>query len=80
MKFEQETLDKVIQARAKAVSAQGVGDRIKAEQELGGVLGRLLAIAENYPDLKANANVSQLMEELTATENKISYARQAVLQ
>jgi len=76
MKFEQETLDKVMQARAKAVSAQGVGDKIKAEQELGGVLGRLLAVVENYPDLKANTNVSKLMEELTTTENKISYARQ----
>ena len=76
MKFEQDTLEKVMQARARAVSAQGVGDKIKAEQELGGVLGRLLAIAENYPDLKANTNVSQLMEELTSTENKISYARQ----
>ena len=57
MKFEQDTLEKVMQARARAVSAQGVGDKIKAEQELGGVLGRLLAIAENYPDLKANTNV-----------------------
>jgi LemA protein len=76
MKFEQETLEKVMQARARAVSAHGVGDKIKAEQELGGVLGRLLAMVDNYPDLKANTNVSQLMEELTSTENKISYARQ----
>ncbi len=76
MKFEQETLDRVIKARSAAVSAKGMDDRIQAEQELGGVLGRLLAVVENYPDLKANKNVQQLMEELTTTENKISYARQ----
>ena len=76
MKFEQETLDKVIKARAAAVSAKGMDERIQAEQELGGFLGRLLAVVENYPDLKANQNVQKLMEELTTTENKISYARQ----
>jgi len=76
MKFERETLEKVMEARAKAISAQGVGDKIKAERELGGFLGRLLAVVENYPELKANENVKQLMEELTTTENKISYARQ----
>lgn len=76
MKFEQETLDKVMQARARAVSAQGVEQKIQAEKELGGFLGRLMAVVENYPDLKANQNVTQLMEELTTTENKISYARQ----
>ncbi|MFW6173221.1 MAG: LemA family protein [Elusimicrobiota bacterium] len=76
MKFEKETLENVIKARSKAVSAQGMDDKIKAERELGGVLGRLFAVMEAYPDLKANQNVTQLMEELTTTENKISYSRQ----
>jgi LemA protein len=76
MKFEKETLENVIKARSQAVSAQGMDEKIKAERELGGVLGRLFAVMEAYPDLKANQNVTQLMEELTTTENKISYSRQ----
>jgi LemA protein len=76
MGYEQETLRQVVEARAKATSAQSPADAIKAEGVLTGALGRLLAVMENYPDLKANQNVGRLMEELTATENKIAFARQ----
>ncbi len=76
MKYEQETLQKVIDARSKAVGAGTVKDKIDAENQLTGALGRLLAVFERYPDLKANQNVSMLMEQLTDTENKISYSRQ----
>ena len=88
MKHERETLEAVIAARNQAVSANAraaanPGDPaamkglMGAEGQLGGVLGRLFALAEAYPDLKANQNMLQLMEELTSTENKISFARQA---
>jgi LemA protein len=73
---ERSTLDSVVQARARAVSAQGVGERARAESELGGALGRLMLVVENYPDLKANQNFLALQEELTSTENKIGFARQ----
>jgi len=76
MKFEQETLNKVIEARSKAMSAQSVKDAAQAENMLTGALKSLFALVENYPDLKANTNVMQLMEELSSTENKISFARQ----
>jgi LemA protein len=76
MQFEQDTLEKVIKARNAAVSATGVADVAQKEQELTGALGRLFALAENYPDLKSNENVKQLQEELTSTENKIGFARQ----
>ncbi|AEH51912.1 LemA family protein [Pseudothermotoga thermarum] len=76
MKFEKETLEAVINARAKAVSGKNIDERIKAEGELSGALGRLLAVFERYPELKSNQQVSQLMEELTSTENRITYARQ----
>lgn len=76
MSYEQETLKQVIAARNTAVSAQGPADAIKAEGALTGALGKLFALMENYPDLKANQNVSSLMEELSGTENKISFARQ----
>ncbi|MDK2886621.1 MAG: LemA protein [Thermosipho sp. (in: thermotogales)] len=76
MKFEQETLEKVMQARASAISSKDVNKRIQSENELSGMLSRLLAVVENYPELKANENVSKLMEELRETENKISYTRQ----
>jgi LemA protein len=76
MSYEQETLQKVIQARNQAVSAHNPEEAIAAEGVLGGALGRLFALMENYPDLKANQNVSRLMEELSATENKISFSRQ----
>ena len=76
MSYEQETLEKVIQARNQAVGASTPEEAIAAEGVLGGALGRLFALMENYPDLKANENVSRLMEELSATENKISFSRQ----
>ncbi len=76
MNFERSTLDAVISARAKAVSAQGVAQTAKAEGELSQALGRLLALSESYPDLKSSQNVMQLQEELTSTENKIGFARQ----
>ncbi|MBM4386844.1 MAG: LemA family protein [Deltaproteobacteria bacterium] len=76
MKYEQETLNKVIEARAKAMGAQTVKDVAQAENMLTGALKSLFALAENYPDLKANQNVQSLMEELTSTENKIAFSRQ----
>ena len=76
MKFEQDTLERVMQARAKAVSAVGVGPKGQAEGELTQSLGRLFAVMEAYPDFKSNQNALQLQEELAATENKISFARQ----
>jgi LemA protein len=76
MSYEQETLQKVIQARNQAVGAHSPEEAIVAEGVLGGALGKLFALMENYPDLKANENVARLMEELSATENKISFSRQ----
>ncbi|UCC57070.1 MAG: LemA family protein [Gammaproteobacteria bacterium] len=76
MSYEQETLEKVIQARNRAVSANSPEEAIAAEGILGGALGKLFALMENYPDLKANENVSRLMEELSATENRIAFSRQ----
>lgn len=76
MKFEKETLENVIKARSAAVSAKSIGDKIDKEQQLQGALGRLLAVFERYPDLKANQNVQTLMGELSETEDKISYSRQ----
>ena len=76
MSYEQETLEKVIQARNQAVGASNTEEAIVAEGILGGAMGKLFALMENYPDLKANENVSRLMEELSATENKISFSRQ----
>ena len=88
LKHERETLDAVIRARnqastamEKAASDPGNTEAIKglagAENALAGTLGRLFALVEAYPDLKANQNMMQLSEELTATENKVSFARQA---
>jgi LemA protein len=78
MKHERETLEAVTNARnmAQQVASAGAGERGKAEGLLGQALGRLLAVAENYPDLKANQNFLALQEELTSTENKISFSRQ----
>ena len=88
MKHERETLEAVIQARnsavaAKAQNSSNIGDPdsmgalISAEAGLQGALGNLFALSESYPDLKANQNMIQLQEELTSTENKIAFARQA---
>ncbi len=88
MKHERETLEAVIAARNSAVSglktaaadpgnAAAVQQLAGAELQLGGALGRLFALAEAYPDLKANQNMMQLNEELSSTENKVAFARQA---
>ncbi len=76
MEFEQDTLEKVMNARAKAVSAGSPASKAEAENMLTQALGRLFAVMENYPALKSNQNVSQLQEELTSTENRIAFARQ----
>jgi LemA protein len=78
MQYERATLEAVTKARNLAQQAigQGVGAQAKAEGELSGALGRLLAVVERYPDLKANQNFLALQEQLTSTENKISFSRQ----
>jgi LemA protein len=76
MEFEQDTLEKVISARTKAVSAGNPQSKAEAENLLTQALGRLFAVMENYPALKSNQNVMQLQEELTSTENRIAFARQ----
>lgn len=88
MKHERETLEAVITARNTAVAGLKNAARdpsdpaamkqlAEAEQGLSGALGRLFALSESYPDLKANQNMMQLSEELTTTENKVAFARQA---
>ena len=88
LKHERETLEAVIKARniafaaaqsaaANPADATAMKGLLSAESGLGGALSRLMVVAEQYPDLKANANMAQLTEELTSTENKISFARQA---
>ena len=88
LKHERETLEAVINARNQAVSAgktaadnpgdpEAMKGLMGAETLLTGALGRFFALAEAYPDLKANQNMMQLSEELTSTENKVSFARQA---
>ena len=76
MDYERGTLEAVIAARNKAVSATGVKDTARAEGELTQALGRLFALTEAYPELKANQNVLQLQEELSSTENKVGFSRQ----
>ena len=88
MQHEAQTLEAVIRARGAAVSAadkarqspgkaQAMGALMVAEQALGGQMGRLMALAEAYPALKADAQMKQLSEEITSTENRIGFARQA---
>lgn len=88
MKHEKETLEAVITARNQAVSGlktasanpgdpEAMKQLANAEQGLSGALGRMFALSESYPDLKANQNMMQLSEELTSTENKVAFARQA---
>jgi len=88
IKHERETLEAVVQARntalaglkaaaANPANAAAVQQLSGAEQQLTGALGRLFAVAEAYPDLKANQTMMQLSEELTSTENKVAFARQA---
>ena len=76
MTHERETLEAVTQARAAVAGAGGLPERMQAEAGLTAALGRLFAVAESYPDLKASTNFLALQEELTSTENKISFARQ----
>jgi len=78
MQYERATLEAVTKARNVAQQAigQGVGAQARAEGELSGALTRLLAVVERYPDLKANQNFLALQEQLTSTENKISFSRQ----
>jgi LemA protein len=75
-RHEREVFEKVTQARASAINAGTVKDQAQAENMLNGALKSLFAVAENYPDLKANQNFLQLQEELSGTESKIAYARQ----
>ena len=75
LKHEREVLENVIKARTQAISASGVQDQAKAENFLTQTLKSLFAVVENYPDLKANQNMLTLHEELTSTENRISFAR-----
>ena len=76
MKHERETLDSVTQARAALMQAGNPNQKMAAEGVLEKALGRLFAVAEAYPDLKANTNFLQLQDELTHTENKIAFSRQ----
>src|SRR6266852_9857590 len=73
---EKETLERVVQARNQAMNARGVAEQAAAENMLSGTLKTLFAVAEAYPDLKANQNFLGLQEELKATENRIGFARQ----
>ena len=73
---ERSVLQAVTEARAVAIGARGVADQARAEQAVSGALRSLLAVAEAYPDLKANQNFLALQEELESTEGKIAYARQ----
>ncbi|MGH7925119.1 MAG: LemA family protein [Candidatus Binatus sp.] len=77
MQFERDTLTQVVEARAKAVSAPDQTSRMAAESQITAGLGKLMAVMENYPQLKADENVLKLQEELTTTENQIAFARQA---
>jgi len=76
MDFEKGTLTAVMEARNKAMAAAGPADASQKEGALTQALGRLFAVAENYPQLRSNENVKMLQEELSSTENKIGFARQ----
>jgi LemA protein len=73
---EREVFEHVTAARSRAMGARTVGDQVDAENSITAGLGRLMAVAESYPELKANQNFLALQEELTGTESKIAYARQ----
>ena len=77
MKHERGTFEAITEARSKAMGASSVADASKAEGMLGEALSKFMLVVENYPDLKANQNFLALQEELTSTENKISFARQS---
>ena len=76
MQFEQETLQKVIDARSQAMVSKGIKESAEAQNVLNQSLGKVFALMENYPDLKSNQNVLNLQEELTTTENRIAFSRQ----
>ena len=76
MTHERETFEAITNARASAMGAKGVAGAAKAEGALGEALSKFMLVVENYPDLKANQNFLSLQEELTSTENKISFSRQ----
>lgn len=77
MTHERQIMENITKYRSQAMDAKSVGDKAQAEGLLSGALGQLRVQVENYPDLKANQNFLALQEELTSTENKISYSRQA---
>jgi LemA protein len=77
MAHERETLENITKARSQAMIADTVGEKSKAESKLNGAMSQFYVVVENYPDLKANQNFLSLQEELTSTENKISFSRQA---
>jgi len=77
MKHERETFETITKARSQAMGAKTVSEASKAEGALGEALSRFMLVVENYPDLKANQNFLAVQEELTSTENKISFARQS---
>src|ERR1700751_1911653 len=77
MQFERDTLTQVVEARGRAIAAPDQASRLAAENQLTAGLGRLLAVMENYPQLKSDQNVLQLQEQLTTTENQIAFSRQA---
>ena len=77
MHHERETFEAITQARSQAMGAKTVTDSAKAEGALGDALSKFMLVVENYPELKANQNFLAVQEELTSTENKISFARQS---
>ena len=77
VKHEKETLENITKARSQAMQAGSVKDAAQAEGNLGEALSKFYLVVENYPDLKANQNFLALQEELTSTENKIAFSRQA---
>ena len=76
MKYEQDTLQKVIDARSKAMASTGVKETAEAQNALTQSMGKIFALMENYPELKADDNVLRLQEELSTTENQLAFARQ----
>jgi LemA protein len=77
MNHERNTLENITKARSQAVSAQTITEKAQAEARLTDAIGKFNLVVENYPDLKANQNFLALQEELTSTENKISFSRQS---
>ena len=75
MKHEQDAIDKVTEARTKLVNAKGVSEKAEANDNLTNAVNNIIALAENYPDLKASTNFTNLMDELSGTENRIATAR-----